>query len=59
MANARATEEQQRTALLTLQDAAKEVGPPYTSLRDLVIAGHFTACAVGGQPPHLGEAGGP
>lgn len=37
-----------RTArLVTLQDAAAEYGPPYTSLRDLVIQGHLKRVQLG------------
>jgi hypothetical protein len=37
----------ERTTLVTLQDAAAEYGPPYTSLRDLVIQGHLTRVRLG------------
>ena len=33
--------------LMTLQDASKEYGPPYTSLRDLVIRGHLPGVRLG------------
>jgi hypothetical protein len=33
--------------LITLQDAAAEYGPPYTSLRDLVIQGHLPRVKLG------------
>jgi len=36
-----------RTKLVTLQDAAAEYGPPYTSLRDLVIQGHLPRVTLG------------
>ena len=36
-----------RTALVTLQAAAAEYGPPYTSLRDLVIQGHLPRVQLG------------
>ncbi len=36
-----------RPALITLQDAATEYGPPYTSLRDLVIRGHLPRVQLG------------
>ena len=36
-----------RTVLVTLQDASKEYGPPYTSLRDLVIRGHLPGVRLG------------
>jgi len=36
-----------RTALVSLQDAAAEYGPPYTSLRDLVIQGHLPRVQLG------------
>ena len=36
-----------RTKLVTLQDAAAEYGPPYTSLRDLVIQGHLPRVHLG------------
>ncbi len=35
------------TALVTLQTAAAEYGPPYTSLRDLVIQGHLPRVQLG------------
>lgn len=35
------------TALVTLQDASAEYGPPYTSLRDLVIQGHLKKVQLG------------
>lgn len=36
-----------RPALVTLQQASKEYGPPYTSLRDLVIQGHLKRVQLG------------
>lgn len=33
--------------LLTLQQAHAEFGPPYTSLRDLVMRGHLPAVRLG------------
>jgi hypothetical protein len=36
-----------RTTLVTLQNAAAEYGPPYTSLRDLVIQGHLPRVQLG------------
>ena len=33
--------------LLTLQQASREYGPPYTSLRDLVIRGHLPGVRLG------------
>jgi hypothetical protein len=33
--------------LLTLQQASREYGPPYTSLRDLVIRGHVPGIRLG------------
>jgi hypothetical protein len=36
-----------RPALVTLQQAAKEYGPPYTSLRDLVVEGHLKRVQLG------------
>jgi excisionase family DNA binding protein len=33
--------------LLTLQQASREFGPPYTSLRDLVIRGHLPGVRLG------------
>lgn len=36
-----------KTALLTLQQASSEFGPPYTTLRDLVIAGHLPKVQLG------------
>ena len=36
-----------RTKLVTLQDAAAEYGPPYTSLRDLVLQGHLPRVQLG------------
>jgi hypothetical protein len=35
------------TKLVTLQDASHEYGPPYTSLRDLVIQGHLERVQLG------------
>ena len=35
------------SALVTLQDAHQEYGPPYTSLRDLVIQGHLPRVQLG------------
>lgn len=36
-----------RTKLLTLQQASAEYGPPYTSLRDLVIRGLLPSVRLG------------
>ncbi len=36
-----------RAKLLTLQQASEEFGPPYTSLRDLVIQGHLPSVQLG------------
>lgn len=36
-----------RSKLVTLQDASVEYGPPYTSLRDLVIQGHLERVQLG------------
>jgi hypothetical protein len=36
-----------KTTLVTLQQAAAEYGPPYTSLRDLVIEGHLPKVQLG------------
>lgn len=36
-----------RTKLITLQDASREYGPPYTSLRDLVLRGHLPSVRLG------------
>ncbi len=36
-----------RAKLVTLQDAAHEYGPPYTSLRDLVLQGHLPRVQLG------------
>ena len=36
-----------RPRLLTLQQASTEFGPPYTSLRDLVINGHLPKVVLG------------
>ena len=36
-----------RAILLTLQRASREYGPPYTSLRDLVIRGHLPSVRLG------------
>ena len=36
-----------RTRLVTLQDASRELGAPYTSLRDLVIQGHLPRVQLG------------
>ena len=35
------------TKLVTLQQASAEYGPPYTSLRDLVIQGHLPVVRLG------------
>jgi hypothetical protein len=37
----------ERPRLLTLQQASKEYGPPYTSLRDLVLRGHLHGVRLG------------
>ena len=44
---AKAPSDRTRTRLINLQDAAKEYGPPYTSLRDLVIQGHLRRVQLG------------
>jgi hypothetical protein len=36
-----------RPTLVTLQQAEEEYGPPYTSLRDLVIQGHLPRVQLG------------
>ena len=36
-----------RSLLVTLQDAQEEYGPPYTSLRDLVLQGHLPRVQLG------------
>ena len=36
-----------KARLLTLQQAHEEYGPPYTSLRDLVIRGHLPNVRLG------------
>ena len=36
-----------RSVLLTLQRASREYGPPYTSLRDLVVRGHLPSVRFG------------
>jgi hypothetical protein len=46
MANTKGSEKR-RPPLLTLQAAAAEYGPPYTSLRDLVIQGHLPRVRLG------------
>ena len=33
--------------LITLQQASNEFGPPYTSLRDLVVNGHLPGIRLG------------
>ena len=38
-----------RSKLMTLQDAHEEYGPPYTSLRDLVIKGLLPHVRLGGS----------
>jgi hypothetical protein len=35
--------------LLTLQQASAEYGPPYTSLRDLVLEGYLKRVQLGGS----------
>jgi len=37
----------QQTRLITLQQASKEFGPPYTSLRDLVVRGNLKGVRLG------------
>lgn len=37
----------EKSDLLTLQQAAKRYGPPYTSLRDLVLSGHLPKVQLG------------
>lgn len=41
------TSQDRKTKLITLQDAAAEYGPPYTSLRDLVLAGVLPKVQLG------------
>lgn len=36
-----------RARLITLQQASREYGPPYTSLRDLVLRGHLQGVRLG------------
>ncbi len=38
---------ERRPVLVTLQQASEEYGPPYTSLRDLVVRGHLPAVRLG------------
>lgn len=42
-----ATEQTRRPVLMTLQAAHREYGPPYTSLRDLVLSGHLPSVKLG------------
>jgi hypothetical protein len=44
---AKTTTANRRKPLITLQEASEEYGPPYTSLRDLVIAGHLPRVQLG------------
>lgn len=39
-----------RAELCTLQEASEEFGPPYTSLRDLVIRGELPAVRFSDSP---------
>ena len=36
-----------RAKLITLQDASEEYGPPYTTLRDLIVRGHLERVQLG------------
>jgi excisionase family DNA binding protein len=36
-----------KARLITLQQASQEFGPPYTSLRDLVLRGHLPGVRLG------------
>lgn len=36
-----------KSALMTLQQVSAEKGPPYTTVRDLVIQGHLPRVALG------------
>ena len=38
-----------KSVLVTLQDASKEYGPPYTTLRDLIVRGHLERVQLGNQ----------
>ena len=38
-----------KSVLTTLQDASEEFGPPYTTLRDLVIRGHLERVQLPGS----------
>jgi hypothetical protein len=40
---------QTKPLLMTLQEASAEYGPPYTSLRDLVMRGHLPAVRLPGS----------
>lgn len=42
-----AKREQDGARLMTLQAASREYGPPYTSLRDLVLRGYLPAVRLG------------
>ena len=41
--------EPQPSILVNLQDASVEYGPPYTSLRDLVVRGHLDRVRLPGS----------
>ena len=43
----RRQQQSQRARLLTLQQASEEYGPPYTSLRDLVLDGVLPRVRLG------------
>jgi hypothetical protein len=43
----RRIKQRQTTLLLTLQDASAQYGPPYTSLRDLVLEGALPRVTLG------------
>jgi hypothetical protein len=45
--NDKGTAATRRTVLVTLQRASQEYGPPYTSLRDLVIRGQLKGVRLG------------
>lgn len=47
MARNTAHEAERRARLITLQQASAEYGPPYTSLRDLVLRGKLPSVRLG------------
>jgi hypothetical protein len=44
---AKTTKRGRQAALMTLQEVSEEKGPPYTTVRDLVIQGHLPRVTLG------------